>query len=299
MTLPPYSTDISRAIDGLESFHYRHTFSSDIPTSDDDFHPRKRDHSFEDDPRKRHKFEIATYQHDCARRIIEDAIENSKTSIDLSNKNLTTLPDDIRDLKYIVSASQAGSFATHLELFLSRNRLTSLPESLFEIENLAFLGLSGNRLTSLSPSIKKLRNLLSLNIGLNQIEWFPANLLKLNKLEHLIFHSSMHESPKKSGSGLHLDECNTRIIGRPSLSELCMRVIAKDEYYSGIGPYLQQLPSHIVNAILNPLQCDQCDTWMCTVYATREERWSGFARTTGLPIKRYVCSRGCLMGSPV
>lgn len=347
----------------ISTFQYRATFpSSDLPTSEPDHDeyltPKpvnrnlKRDFTafsdLDDDMslslssnpaaarfNKRRlqsarvlKFNPATYQLDSARRKIEQAIEESKTSVDLSSMNLTALPSDIADLRHIVSASQSGSFSTHLELYLTGNRLTTLPESLFEITNLAFLGLSNNRLESLSPSISKLKNLISLNIGLNQIDFFPANLLKLERLEQLVFHSSrIHCSPDRSLRSsqrssqqssqrasqrqLHMEHPpktifvsrTTRLNCRvPSLCELSMRVIATHDYWSEVDEHdlsVADVPPSAIHAIMNTAKCDECEGPMCDVYATREEIWSGFARTEGLPIRRNLCSRNCLDRSPM
>ena len=330
--LLPYSTEMSRDPDDdrVTSFQYRNTFlSSDLPTSDfDDEYPTprplrslKRDFTaFSDDssaPKKkgRVKFSIVNYTLDSARRIINEAVEESRTSIDLSDQNLTMLPNDIRDLKFIVSASQAGSFNTNIELFLTKNRLTTLPESLFEVENLAFLGVSQNRLTELSRSVSKLQNLRSLNIGLNQIEFFPASLLTLKNLETLIFASShVPVSPARRMSAKHgatMDpETRTVITTRrspltrnarvPALTELCMRCIATDPYFQDASEFINSLPipNYLIDAIKRPQVCDTCSDLICDIYATREETWNGFARTAGLPIRRVLCGPNCLDRAP-
>lgn len=355
MPLLPYSTEMSRSPGdaATAAYQYRPTFpSSDLPTSEPDFDeyptPRplngrnslKRDFTAFSDPdddlslsqssnpaaaryhKKRFhetrplRFNPATYQLDAARRKIEQAIEESKTSIDLQHMNLTSLPNDIVDLRHIVSASQSGgAFTTHLELFLGFNRLTTLPESLFDITNLAFLGLSHNRLESLSPSISKLENLISLNVGLNQIDCLPANLLKLTRLEQLLFHSSRIESSpprsqRSSQAPAHLSEppktmTLTRACDKlsrvPTLHELAMRVVAVHDYWSELSDdYLDAsgLPPQAIRSLRTTSRCDECGTVMCDVYATREEVWSGFARTEGLPIRRNVCSLNCLEVAP-
>lgn len=352
----PYSLEMSRSPGdaAIATYQYRNTFpSSDLPTSEPDIDdyptPKpvnrnlKRDFtafSDQDDgislsqssnpaASRFHKkrfhqtrppvFSPFTHQLDSARRKIEQAIEDSKTSVDLSRMNLTALPDDIADLRHIVVASKSGSFRTHLELYLSNNRLSTLPECLFEITNLAFLGLSGNRLEHLSPSISKLKNLISLNIGLNQIDFFPANLLKLTRLEHLVFHSakihatppSSQKSSQKSSQGApYLEEppktmTVTRLSNKLSrvlpLYEIAMRIVATDDYYSTLDDeYLEHsdFPPQAIRALRNPSNCDECGEIMCDVYATREELWSGFARTEGLPIRRNLCSLNCLEKAP-
>lgn len=352
MGLLPYSTQMSRSPGETvtSSYQYRASFpSSDLPTSEPDYDdyptPKplnrnlKRDfttYSDVDDDltlsqssnpaasrfhKKRFqetrppKFNPASYQLDSARRIIEHAVENSSRSVDLSRMNLTMLPDDIKDLNHIVSASQSGSLRVNLELYLTNNRLTTLPESLFTISNLAFLGLSGNRLESLSPSISKLKNLISLNIGLNQIDFLPANLLKLDRLEQLVFHSErIHATPPSSQRStqphLRMDvppktitvtRSTDKLSRVPSLYELSMRIVATHEYYSEVeDKYLEaaDIPGQVIHALRHPTTCDGCERVMCDVYATREEVWSGFATTECLPIRRNLCSLNCLEQAP-
>ncbi|CCG81325.1 Predicted protein [Taphrina deformans PYCC 5710] len=229
--------------------------------------------------------------------------------------NLTSLPDDIEDLNHIVAASQSGRFSVNLELFLSNNRLSSLPESLFRITNLAFLSVANNRLGSLSPSISNLKNLISLNVGINQIDFFPANLLKLERLEQLVFHSErIHalssQSSRSSQPHLHLEEPpktitvtrSTNKLSRvPSLYELSMRVVATHDFWCELSDeYLEvaEIPAQAIHSLRNHSTCDECGIVMCDVYATREELWSGFARTEGLPIRRNLCSLNCLEQAP-
>lgn len=87
-------------------------------------HYKKRFHESRPPPR----LNPATYTLDLARRQIEMAVEESRTSIDLSSMNLTALPNDIEDLNHIVSASQnggGGTFSVNLELYLTNNRLST------------------------------------------------------------------------------------------------------------------------------------------------------------------------------
>lgn len=349
VSLLPYSTEISRSPGdaAIAAYQYKPSFpSSDLPTSEPDIDdyptPRplnrnlKRDFTaFSDDddlsasqnanpaafrhnkkrfPQARPPlFNPMTYQLDCARRKIRQAIDQSKICVDLQHMNLTSLPSEIADLRHIVSTSQSGSFTTNLELYLADNRLTALPECLFTITNLTFLGVSNNKLESLSPSILKLQNLKTLNISVNNIDFLPANLLKLKTLETLLFNSARIEPSRRVSQTrphLHLEEqpktiTLTRAPDRysrvPSLYETAMRVVATHDYWSELSDdYLDDagLSTKAIDTLRNTTPCDECGTVVCNLYATREEKWSGFAMTVGLPIRRNVCSLNCLEKAP-
>ncbi|BFZ58665.1 hypothetical protein PYCC9005_005729 [Savitreella phatthalungensis] len=282
------------------------------------------------------------FQIEGVRAVINAAIEESQTTIHLGSRNLTYLPEEIGDLRHITSLTPSRGM---LQLFLEKNRLTSLPESLFSINNLEFLGLSGNRLKSLSPSISKLSNLKSLNVGLNNIDYLPASLLTMTSLEHLVFHSVVIQSSpaRRSGSSMSLSmsssngvstqttdpptrpapvlEDHPRTIfpnavrphaghgGVASLTELCLRYLAEDSrwrQYVGTSEdemtddeaFASVCGPRLLDLVKSPTRCDGCGVLMCQVYALREELWSNFAGTEGLPIRRILCSHACLTHSP-
>ncbi|NEU81532.1 leucine-rich repeat domain-containing protein, partial [Nostoc sp. UIC 10630] len=72
-------------------------------------------------------------------QIIEQAVKDEVTELDLSNKGLTTLPPKIGQLTNLQS------------LDLSENQLSSLPPKIGQLTNLQSLDLSENQLSSLPP----------------------------------------------------------------------------------------------------------------------------------------------------
>ncbi|ORY74617.1 hypothetical protein BCR37DRAFT_401319 [Protomyces lactucae-debilis] len=349
--LLPFSTLIAREQDNeqLSSFRYSgNHFSSDVPSSDiqndEDWTPRpsrKRTFAayssdteelslsqsanpaaarYQRAKRRSLALERAVapnlFQSQVVQNVVNEAIENGKTHVDLSQRNLTVLPDVISDLNLLVSASQGISMKPQLRLFLSRNRLKTLPESLFELKELEFLSLSGNKLKTLSSSIGKLKNLVSLNVGLNQIEFLPASLLTLPKLEQLVFEcSESPPSPAKSQPSqrkrrkptLDAPPRSIRLSRRaksnarvPTLYEYSLRSIRGNP--ACFAWFKDIYENYDLERFLVPLEnrsfCDTCGIGMHDVYATREEHWSGFAGADGIPIRRNLCSLTCLEGAP-
>ena len=140
--------------------------------------------------------------------------------LDLSNNQLSTLPDALKQLKKlkIIFASNnhfetlpeslgqcenlemvgfksnkikhvpAGSLPAKLRwLILTDNRLTSLPDSLGERPRLQKLALAGNQLTQLPANLSELTNLELVRISANQLTECPDQLLALPKLAWLAF----------------------------------------------------------------------------------------------------------------
>jgi hypothetical protein len=140
--------------------------------------------------------------------------------LDLSNNQLTSIPDEIKQLKKlkIIFASNnhfetlpeslgqcenlemvgfkannikhvpAGSLPIKLRwLILTDNQLTRLPDTLGERSRLQKLALAGNQLTQLPVNLSQLTNLELVRISANQLTECPDQLLALPKLAWLAF----------------------------------------------------------------------------------------------------------------
>ncbi len=106
-------------------------------------------------------------------QVIEKAVENKTTALDLSNKGLTELPPEFAQL-------------VNLQwLYLNGNQLTTLPPKIAQLVNLQGLYLNGNQLTALSPEIAQLVNLQWLNLSGNQLTTLPPEIAQLVNLQTL------------------------------------------------------------------------------------------------------------------
>jgi internalin A len=95
-------------------------------------------------------------------------------ALDLSQSNITQLPETLREL-------------THLQrLNLSNNQLTQIsPEELIYFTNLEYLDLHKNQLTSIPAELAQLPHLQHLDLHSNQLTSIPAKLAQLSHLQHL------------------------------------------------------------------------------------------------------------------
>ncbi|QKQ73750.1 COR domain-containing protein [Nostoc sp. TCL240-02] len=106
-------------------------------------------------------------------QIIEQAVRDKVTELDLSGKGLTTLPAEI------------GQLTDLQTLNLRSNQLSSLPPEFGQLTNLQTLNLDSNRLSSLPPEFGQLTNLQSLHLDLNQLSSLPSEFFQLTNLQTL------------------------------------------------------------------------------------------------------------------
>jgi Leucine-rich repeat (LRR) protein len=95
---------------------------------------------------------------------IEKARRKKATFLDLSELELSTLPEAL------------GQLTNLQKLNLSGNQLTTLPESLGQLTNLQLLYLFDNQLTTLPESLEQLTNLQWLFLNNNQLTALPESL---------------------------------------------------------------------------------------------------------------------------
>jgi len=146
-------------------------------------------------------------------QLIQRAVGQRSTKLDLSYKRLTYLPDMI------------GQLADPTELSVSSNQLTSLPESIGELTNLTSLNLTDNQLTSLPNSIGKLTNLTKLDISSNQLTSLPESIGQLTNLTILNLNNnrllSLPESIGNLSNLIRINLVDNQLTGLPeSVGEL-------------------------------------------------------------------------------
>jgi Leucine-rich repeat (LRR) protein len=137
------------------------------------------------------------------------AAKDGVTWLDLSGKNLTSLPSEIGQLTNLRELNLAG-YPLFGEIF-GGNKLTSLPTEIGQLTNLRKLNLSSNQLASLPAEIGQLTNLNTLDLRDNKLTSLPAEIGQLTNLNTLDLRDNKLTSlPAEIGQLTHLSELDLR-----------------------------------------------------------------------------------------
>ncbi|KAJ1973539.1 hypothetical protein H4R34_005040 [Dimargaris verticillata] len=219
-------------------------------------------------------------------RKIVDAGTNNQ--INLSDMDLTKVPEEVCELRHLVSVSANGTLRSDISLYLDHNRIPRLPQQLFQLDNLTVLILSNNCLSAIPPQVGQLTHLRELSVGNNMLRFLPMELTRLPSLTILNVHpnpllpptpvtapmydclpllatdatpwlrssapSALHHTP--SNLFVHpfpppttgLREQLVYVHGFPKLTDLCARVVAQ------VDPLYptNHAPSHGVQPLQSP-----------------------------------------------
>lgn len=104
---------------------------------------------------------------------LKSARDQKSTTLDLSNKNIIELPDEIGDLIDLKV------------LNLSYNNIVSIPDSICKLENLEELYLLRNQIQKLPANFCSFSKLKLLDVSYNPIVKFPKNIGHCEQLEFL------------------------------------------------------------------------------------------------------------------
>ena len=147
---------------------------------------------------------------------IKDAAENQSIDLDLTDLNLTKLPETIgqlTQLEYLYLRENQltklpesiGQLTQLKNLYLSENQLTKLPESIGQLAQLKSLDLRSNRLIELPESVSQLKRLSKLILTANLLTNFPEPICQLTQLEDLFLsHNQLTNLPESIGQLEHL-----------------------------------------------------------------------------------------------
>jgi internalin A len=134
-------------------------------------------------------------------RRIEEAKRSGSESLDLSELELTAIPDSIARLVNLKTLNLVGNQITAIpdsiarlvnleHLNLSENQITTIPDAIAQLVNLRYLNLRHNQIIAIPDSIVQLVHLEDLYLGQKQITAIPDSISQLVNLQHLNLENS-------------------------------------------------------------------------------------------------------------
>ena len=123
----------------------------------------------------------------------------SLLSLNLSGNNLTIIPSLEPRLNVLSQQMEQPCFYLQ-RLLLSKNKLTEVPEFLFQLPNLQYLDLNHNAITSLPLAMWSAPKLTNLNCAHNMIEAIPTNWPQVQEQYRFVDISQQPTSPPPSSS---------------------------------------------------------------------------------------------------
>jgi Leucine-rich repeat (LRR) protein len=179
-------------------------------------------------------------------QIIEDAINNDQEVFDLSGLGLNSVPSSLLEpIKTIVKVPQYldgsdspsetlfHSLKPTPQLYLSNNLLSTLPPSIWALENLTVLSLRNNNIAQLPPSISRLTNLVELNIANNHLRWLPWELLNLIRPDKPLIRLHALPNPFVHGVDIDLISQDTKRFWLPSREQIVQTLIYEFNHRNG------------------------------------------------------------------
>lgn len=163
------------------------------------------------------------------------------------------------------SSSAAVQTSVPIQLNLCNNNLcaSSISHALFTIPNLKMLFLRRNQLDRLPESIGRLTGLVELSLSGNQLQYLPAEILRLSDLTSLRLHPNPFLKPPPSPSDTSATTSH-RLLGPlithfrvPSLVETCTRYLLSSATNStSFSPNILnfELPSFLPDTLRLPFQ---------------------------------------------
>ncbi|MFM7572096.1 MAG: COR domain-containing protein [Snowella sp.] len=127
---------------------------------------------------------------------VEQARDAGLVELDLSDRNLTLLPENLFEYENLQGLSldtnrlklldkKIGNLVNLEYLDLSNNEIEYLPNEIEKLTSLVVLNIDLNYLKDLPRAIKNLKNLQSLGLSDNKLIIFPKDIYSLNRLKHL------------------------------------------------------------------------------------------------------------------
>lgn len=140
-------------------------------------------------------------------------------NLDVSGNELQLLPENLSELTLLHTLNVNCNNLTALPSFsglenlsrldVSHNKLTELPQGIYELEHLAEIYASNNQIAFIDAKVSKLTTLKVLSLNANKIELIPVELSECNKLKDLYLQDNLI---KDSRLVKLIKQCHTKAV---------------------------------------------------------------------------------------
>ncbi|KAF2222214.1 hypothetical protein BDZ85DRAFT_138881 [Elsinoe ampelina] len=231
-----------------------------------------------------------------ALEIVLDCVENSREVVDLSDMALKQLSDNaVKPLHQMIRARDMDqpdsdnfiSLTPDIQIYLSGNALTSIPNEIWKLENVSVLSVRNNQISEIPGFISSLTRLKELNIAGNGLHWLPWELLDLIRLRQgQILRLITHPNP------LWVPVDGACLASQPPVSFANPASVLADHQPSGTVMLESHTPSHIT---LSSMIARVAATWLARRQAA-EDGLSNMAPVFGAATTiRYFDLNGFLL----
>ena len=192
--------------------------------------------------------------HEIVKKLVLKAKKEGATSLDLSEMQLTELPEEIYQLVQLetldlsnnrlrILPREIGQLTQLKSLFLRNNYLSNLPEEIGQLIQLENLYLRNNSLETLPKEISQLILLENLQLNYNSLETLPKEISQLTQLENLYLRNNSLKSLPAEISQLKQLKILT-LVNNPLNPDLAAA------YEEGLNAVMTYLVSTLENQIL-------------------------------------------------
>jgi F0F1-type ATP synthase delta subunit len=187
-------------------------------------------------------------------------VANTVRFLDLTNINLTTLPECIGQLVNLITLhlhnnklttlpDTFGKLAKLKELHLRNNKLTTLPDTFGQLVNLKCLYLHDNNFSTLPECIGQLVNLTMLSLNRNNLTALPESFGQLVNLTFLdLEHNNLTTLPESFGQLVNLTSLDLEHNNFSSLPPVLGNLRRLRHFYYNNNP-IDHIPANVLRMI--------------------------------------------------
>ncbi|KAL6444718.1 hypothetical protein ACFW04_002054 [Cataglyphis niger] len=135
---------------------------------------------------------------DLPEEVLENAIEASITTIDLSRNKLSELSDKMSVVTTVIDLKLTSNHLTHLPEWIGE-KFTDIPEAIYDVVSLESLIANDNVIATIDvSSLEKLKKLAILNLANNNIAHVPPELGNLKNLRNISLSGNCFKYPRQA-----------------------------------------------------------------------------------------------------